>query len=83
VTPAIAITAAGYGVATAGVFRVSPRWQHIGYVIVLAVMVAARQPIGAFAVAVLWAAYAFTPPARGAKGWLVVSLLAAAIAFTQ
>jgi hypothetical protein len=32
---------------------------------------------------VLWAAYAFMPPVRGAKGWLVVSLLAAAIAFTQ
>jgi hypothetical protein len=87
----LAATAVGLSVAFAGVVDGRAPLRHIGYGIVLACMLVARQPIGAFLVAVLWAAQAFAQPARGnsagasagGRGWLVVSMLAAAVAFTQ
>jgi hypothetical protein len=83
----LAAAAVGLSVAFAGIVDSRAPLRHIGYGIVLACMLVARQPIGAFLVAVLWAAQAFAQPARGTGaggiGWLVVSMLAAAVAFTQ
>lgn len=79
----LAVAAVGLSIALAGVVDGRVPLRHIGYGIVLACMLIARQPIGAFLVAVLWAAQAFALPRRGGMGWLIVSMLAAAIAFTQ
>jgi len=80
----LAAAAVGLSVAFAGIVDSRVPLRHIGYGIVLACMLIARQPIGAFLVAVLWAAQTFTRPMRGGgMGWLVVSMLAAAVAFTQ
>jgi hypothetical protein len=82
-TLVLVATAAGLSVAFAGASGNRVALRHAGYGIVLACMLIARQPIGAFLVAVLWVAQAFAPPTRGGIGWLIVSMLAAAIAFTQ
>jgi hypothetical protein len=80
---AISATAAGFGLVFAGLTAASTFTRDIGYGVVLAALIATRQPIGAFVLAVLWAPHLLLRLTHRPRAWAVAAMLTVALAFAQ
>lgn len=74
------MVSAAVTVVFAGIREGSLPMRNVGYALAVLVTVAARQSVGAFALAVIWAPQLILGLQRGGFGWLAVGMLAFAVA---
>ncbi|PJF47375.1 MAG: hypothetical protein D6709_01160 [Chloroflexi bacterium] len=79
VTPDVWLVSVAMAIASAGIRAGAPRMRNAGYVLAILAATLTRQPIGAFALAVLWAPQLILNLPRNNYGWLAIGLLAFAV----
>lgn len=79
-SPYILLAALGVAIAFASLQRRSPLLRNAGYALLLLTLVALRQPLGAFIIAVMWAPQLILNFQRGSSAWLIAGMLVFAVA---
>lgn len=78
-SPMIAVPAVAGGLIFAGVRGASAGLRNFGYAVLVGMLIAMREPIGAFALAILWAPQLILNVQRNGYAWLAAGLLAFAV----